>query len=215
MSQFGGVLFDAPQPSDQLVALSFAVAISTIFAFVAPFAWIPLREFSLFIPFYDSAVVIDDLMTETFFAALFVAHGTSGLLFLAAGYQWTALLALAHFLSFPRLFPGRLPTGPQTTAWLSMAWHIGLPVAVVPYATVASRVIRLQPRALMIAGPAVAVLVMGLIVLSTSGNELLPVIMAGEHERSLANLIAGGICLVAALARRRVLGGRTRLDLYC
>ena len=127
MKQFGGALFEAPQPSDRFLAIGLAVAITTIFAVAAPFAAIPLVRIASFIPLYESAVIINDFATAAVFTALFIDRGSCGLLLLAAGHLWTALLAAAHLLSFPGLFPGLLPTGPQTTAWLYMAWHMGLP----------------------------------------------------------------------------------------
>jgi hypothetical protein len=73
------------QASDQLVTLGLAVAISTIFFFIAPFAWVPLVKIPLFIPLNDGAVTINYLATSVFFAALFIARGRSELLFLICG----------------------------------------------------------------------------------------------------------------------------------
>ena len=209
MSKFGEVLFAAPQPSDRLIALGLTVALSVIFAFVAPFAAVPLLRIPAYIPLYDSAVIINDLLTGTAFAALFCARGDRGLLFLAAGNLWTALLAAAHLLSFPGVFgPTGLWSGPQTAAWLYMAWHIGLPLAVILYTVAGSRTIWSRPRALMIGGLAVAVAALWLVVLSAGGLDLLPAILQRDDRKPLASLISGGICLVAAFAMGRVLGGR-------
>jgi two-component system, sensor histidine kinase and response regulator len=202
------MLFDAPQPVDRCVALGLAVAISGIFAIAVPLAAVPLVRVPAFIPLYEGAVVINDLLTGAAFAALFAARGERGLLFLAAGCLWTALLATAHLFSFPGVFtPTGLWAGPQTTAWLYMAWHIGFPTAVILYAAADGRTVRLRQRALVIAGLAVAITAVGVVVLSTGGHALLPAIMQRDDEKPLASLICGGICLVAAFAMGRVLGG--------
>src|SRR5581483_8240362 len=50
-------------------------------------------------------------------------------------YQ-SALVAVAHSLSFPGLFSetGLLGSGPQTTAWLYFLWHAVFPLLVIVYA---------------------------------------------------------------------------------
>lgn len=55
------------------------------------------------------------------------------LLVLAAGYLFSALMAIAHALSFPGLFApgGLLGAGGQTTAWLYFLWHGGFPLFVI------------------------------------------------------------------------------------
>ena len=57
------------------------------------------------------------------------------------GYLFTALMAVPHALSFPRLFApdGLIGAGPQTTAWLYMIWHAGFPLAVIGYALLRDR----------------------------------------------------------------------------
>ena len=42
-------------------------------------------------------------------------------------------MSVPHALSFPRLCApdGLIGAGPQTTAWLYMAWHAGFPLAVI------------------------------------------------------------------------------------
>jgi two-component system, sensor histidine kinase and response regulator len=215
MNEFGGALFDAPQPSDQLAAFGLTVAISMIFAFVAPFAWIPLKNIPLFLPIYDSALAVSYLITTAFFAVLFIARGGTGLLFLSAGYLWTTLLAAAHMLSFPGVSTQiALLSGPQTTAWLYMVWHIGFPAAVALNAVAGSSMIGSRPRALMIAGFVVAGLVAGLVTLCADAQRLLPAIVKEDRWQPLLIFTAYGICAVAAIALGGLIRGRTRLDLW-
>jgi hypothetical protein len=217
MNDLGEALFDAPEPTDRFVALGLAFAISMIVAIAAPFAAVPLVRIAPFIPLYESAVIINDLATAAVFTALFIARGARGLLLLAAGYLWTALLAAAHLLSFPGLFPGLLPTGPQTTAWLYYGWHVGFPTAVLLYATSGGAFVANRRRVLNLAALGVVAAVALVIVLCTAGHDLLPPVMKGDYELPLANLGAGGICLLAVLAIGLLLrrhSGQTRLDLW-
>jgi hypothetical protein len=167
---------------------------------------------------YESAVVINDLLTGLAFAVLFCARGDGGLLFLAAGYLWTALLAAAHMLSFPGLFSeSGLYAGPQTTAWLYMFWHLGFPASVLGYVIAGGMGIERRGPALIIAAAAVVITVLGLVALSSAGrfggHDLLPIMMQANQEKGLASLVAGIICLIAAVALGRVWNGRVRLDL--
>ncbi len=200
------------------MAFGVAGAISAVFAIAAPFAAIPLVHIPAFLPLHESAVIVNDLLTGAGFAVLFCARGERGLLFLFAGYLWTALLAAAHLLSFPGvLTPTGLWAGPQTAAWLYIAWHSGLPAAVMCYVVADSRTVRSPSRALLIAGLAVGFTVTALVVLCTGGYELLPVIMQRDNWKPLESLICGGISVVAAVGLGRLWGGRqgvlTRLDL--
>ncbi|MFK9363243.1 MASE4 domain-containing protein, partial [Escherichia coli] len=54
---------------------------------------------------------------------------------LATGYLFTGLIVIPHALTFPGLITpdGLFGAGPQTTAWLYMIWHAGLPAAVIAH----------------------------------------------------------------------------------
>jgi hypothetical protein len=113
------------------------VAASVIgFLALAPFAKVPLPALTAFIPIYQSALVINDVITVVFLLGQRQFAESRGIAFLAAGYLFTALMSIVHALTFPGLFApgGLLGAGPQTTAWLYMFWHGGFPVFVVAYA---------------------------------------------------------------------------------
>src|SRR5262245_52216463 len=113
------------------------VAVSTlIFAATAPFARTQLPVVWAFIPSYQSALAINDLITAILLYAQFRSFRSRALMLLASGYLFTALMAIVHALSFPGLFAptGLLGAGPQTTAWLYMFWHGGFPLLVIGYA---------------------------------------------------------------------------------
>ena len=121
---------------ERLLALSVLAVSLAVFVAVEPFAPLPLAQINAFIPAYESAVVINDLITVVLLFGQFAIIGKRGLLLLASGYLFTGLMAVAHMLSFPGLFApsGLLGAGPQTTVWLFMLWHAGLPLFVLAYA---------------------------------------------------------------------------------
>ena len=83
-----------------------------------------------FIPSYQSALATNDLITAVLLYAQFGLLRSRALLLLAAGYLFTALMAVVHMLTFPGLFAptGLLGATPQSTAWLYMFWHGGFPL---------------------------------------------------------------------------------------
>ena len=97
---------------------------------------LPLAPVPAFIPIYESALVINDLVTAVFLFGQIYISRSRALLLLACGYLFTAALTVAHALTFPGLFSptGLLGAGPQSTAWLYMFWHGGFPLLVIAYA---------------------------------------------------------------------------------
>jgi signal transduction histidine kinase len=116
------------------LVLAAVVLIATII--IAPFGAIQLRRIDGFIPATESAVVITDLFTAVLLFSQSSIIGSPGLLLLASGYLFSALIVLPHLLTFPGAFApsGLLGAGLSTTAWLFIFWHLGLPVSVIGYA---------------------------------------------------------------------------------
>src|SRR5258708_15331 len=123
------------RPFDRRLALAVVAGSPLIFAAVAPFARTPLPTVWAFIPSYQSALALNDLITAVLLYAQFWTFRSRAVLWLASGYLFTALMAVVHALTFPELFSptGLLGAGPQTTAWLYMFWHAGFPLAVIGY----------------------------------------------------------------------------------
>lgn len=187
---------------------------------LVPFAKAPLAPVPAFIPIYQSALLIIDLMTAVFLLgqARF-AHGRP-LTLLACGYLFTALMSTVHALTFPGLFApaGLLHAGPQTTAWLYVFWHGAFPCFVMAYA-----LCRTEERSPASGGfvpltgvGLVLALVCGVTLLATIGRDALPILMRANRYAPLAIIVFSAIWmlnLAAALllARRRP---HTVLDLW-
>jgi signal transduction histidine kinase len=198
------------------VALAVVVVSAAIFICLVPFAKVKLAPVPAFIAFYQSALVINDLVTAFLLVGQFAILGSRGLLVLAAGYLFTALMAAIHALSFPGLVApaGVLGGNMQTTAWLYMFWHAGFPLLVIAYTTLAEPV---KARAGALAGSAVAVVAAasGLTLLATEPG-MLPAIMEGNGYTPLLVVVVSVTWLSSVAAawvlwRRRA---KTVLDLW-
>jgi diguanylate cyclase (GGDEF)-like protein len=187
------------------------VAVSTAtFALLVPFAKAALTPEPAFIPIYQSALLVNDLITAVFLLGQRALSRSPGLGLLAGGYLFTALMSTMHALSFPGLFApaGLLGAGPQTTAWLYMFWHGGFPLFVIAYTRYG---LDQQPGGrITILGivAAIVALVCGFTVLATAGQTLLPPIMHDNHNTSTLIAVVSMVWLLNlaalfALALRR------------
>jgi signal transduction histidine kinase len=205
------------------LALAVVLISLAVFLAAAPFAKLPLAPLPAFLPIYQSALVICDLITAVLLFGQFRVLRSRALLMLVAAYLFSAFMAIAHALSFPGLFApaGLIGAGPQTTAWLYFLWHGGFPLMVIAYALLMNETPKKQDETrgkdtapgsgrLAAAATVAAVLVAacGLTLLTTAGHDLLPVIMQGNRDVPAKVAVATGswtLCLVALLAlwRRR------------
>lgn len=179
------------------------------FALAAPFARTPLPRIEAFIPTYQSALTLNDLITAVLLFGQYSIDRSRGLLLLASGYLFTALMVVAHTLSFPGLFSptGLMGAGPQTTAWLYMFWHGGFPIMVMGYAVgdgiapAATPVIGGTARAAILKSIlAVIACVVGIVLLTTAGQALLPAIMVGSQATSALRAVVSIVLLLNVVA---------------
>ncbi|HSD31908.1 MAG TPA: MASE4 domain-containing protein [Gemmatimonadales bacterium] len=209
---------------ERRLALAVVVISAAIFLSAVPFAKVPIGPVWAFIPIYQSALAINDVITAVLLFGQFACLRSRGVLVLAAGYLFTALMAVSHMLTFPGVFAptGLLGAGPQSTAWMFMFWHGGFPMCVVAYALLKHEG-REPSEACGSGGPhvlvsigATFVAVCGFTFLATAGQNLLPPIMRGNHFTStqvVAIWTVWGLSLLALalLWRRRP---RSVLDLW-
>ncbi len=179
-----------------------------VFGAVAPFARVPLASVWAFIPGYQAALVVCDLITAILLLAQFAILSDRSLLVLAQGYLFTAFMAVAHALTFPGLFAaaGILGGNGQTTAWLYMAWHAGFPLTVVGYALLRNRDHQAHPAArtpVFAIGIGTVLTIgaaCGLTLLATAGHDLLPAIMAGNRYTEAMLSTVGSVWGLSLLA---------------
>ena len=192
--------------------LAIAVVLVSCVAFAAavPFAKVPIGPMWAFIPSYQSALVVNDLVTAVLLFGQFRILQSRGLLLLASGYLFTALIAVSHGLTFPGLFApaGLLGGGPQTTAWLYMFWHAGLPLLVIGYALLKDDLRTSPPRGrpvkvILSSIAVVFITVLGLTLLATATHGVLPEIMQGHsYTPAMATVVSSvwGLSLFALIA---------------
>jgi two-component system, sensor histidine kinase and response regulator len=216
----------AASSSEQRAARTVAILSLVVFAAIAPFAAMPLPKIWAFIPIYQSTLAINDLITSVLLFGQFAILRTRALLALACGYLFSACMAIAHMLTFPGLFApsGLLGAGPQTTVWLYMFWHSGLPLLAIVYAArgaaETSGLSRPANRNIQAGIVATVVVAIGLTTLATLGQGMLPPLLVvtpqGAHYALLLRVVISMIllvCLVALLLlmRRKQ---RTLLDVW-
>ena len=183
--QTGGAisLLDLPAtPWQRCSALAVAAVLLLGFAILAPFGGVPLRQMVAFIPSFDIAIFVTDLITSVMLFAQFSIFRTRAILALANGYLFAALFVLPHAVSWPGAFlpTGLLGGGLQNTAWLYVFWHTGFPAALLIYVWLrdekdAKRIT--EASAPFAIGWSVAILcslAFGLVWLASTGDEYLP-----------------------------------------
>ena len=211
----------AASRSQRRLAFGVLLASTLLFLAAAPFARQPLPAVPAFLPAYQTALVVSELITALLLLGQFGILRARALLVLACAYLFSALMAVMHALSFPGLFApaGLLGAGPQTTAWLYFLWHGGFPLAVIAYARMRDDAGGSQgsARAAIAWGVGATVLaVAGVTLLATAAHDALPVIMSGDRDVPAKVIVATAswlLCLAAlpVLWRRRP---HTVLDLW-
>ena len=192
---------------ERRLAAAVVLASLLIFAAAAPFARTPLARVAAFIPAYEAALIVCDLITAALLFGQFTIARAPPLLLLASGYLFTSLMTVAHALTFPGLFSetGLLGAGAQSTAWLYMFWHAGFPLAVIGFALLArrraARPLDIPVLAAIVASiAAVAALVAVLTALATAGEGALPEIMAGHAYTPAMIFVVGTVWSLSMLA---------------
>src|SRR5262249_39896300 len=193
-----------------------------VFLAAAPFATRPQVPVPAFIPIYETALVIVDLVTAALLFAQLLYFRSRALLVLACGYLFTAAVAIAHALTFPGLFApgGLLGAGTQSTAWLYMFWHGGFPAFVIAYAVLErpppASVSLSSVSAVTSAVAAVAAAALACVLMATAGHAALPVILR-DGQSSTAYTVTVSLVWLACVAALVMLWrepGRTILDLW-
>jgi PAS domain S-box-containing protein len=204
-----GFLSTAPvRPADRRLAVAVVAVSALIFLCAAPFAGTPLPKVPAFIPSYQSALAINDLITAVLLFGQYAKLRSRAVCVLASGYLFTALMAVAHALTFPGLFApgGLLGAGPDSTAWLYVFWHGGFPLAVIAYAlgkdlgAASMGHVGSVRTEFLVALAAAAAAVVGITLLATAGQALLPTIMAGNHNTLALTLAVGSVWGLSAVA---------------
>ena len=186
--------------ADRVRAFAVVLLSAIAFAALAPFAQEPLKPVHAFIPGYQAALVMGDLVTASLLFAQLQYSRSRGLLVLACGYLFTGAIAIAHALTFPGLLApaGLLGAGPQSTAWLYMFWHAGFPLCVIGYALLQGSIRRAETIGLGVALSLAAAL--AFTALGTAAEAILPPIMRGNQYLPTMSLVVGSVWALSFVA---------------
>ena len=109
------------------VARAFNIGIVGAAAGIALVGLVPLPRSDGFVPAVQAIIATAHFITAVLLFAQYAAERSRALLLLAGGYLFTALIVVAHALTFPGAFTptGLFGAGQQTAAWLYLPWHVG------------------------------------------------------------------------------------------
>ncbi|HET8748905.1 MAG TPA: PAS domain-containing protein [Ramlibacter sp.] len=210
----------APDAGSRRAALIVLVVATAIFLALVPLAKEQLAPASWFIPLAQSGLIINDLITAGLLLGQARLSRRVEPLVLVGGYLYSATMASVHMMTFPGVFSagGLLGAGPQTTGYLHVFWHIGLPCAVIANVFLRERVPAVSSMRNAIAAMfgAVALLALGFTLLATVGGGWLPPMLVDNHYSSAFNLGRYGQWVLAASAALLLWGRgiRSVLDLW-
>jgi signal transduction histidine kinase/ActR/RegA family two-component response regulator len=193
---------------ERRLACAVVLSSAALFLAIVPFAQVRLAPVWAFIPVYQSAFVVNDVVTAVLLFGQFSILRERALLVLASGYLFTALMAIVHGLTFPGLFAptGLLGAGPHTTAWLYMFWHGGFPILVIAYAALkgqgrpTSRTPGQAAIGILTCVAAVLVAAATLAFLATAGQGHLPALMRGNQFAPAQIVVMSTVWALSLLA---------------
>lgn len=198
-----------PSQAQKRGALVVALALVALFVGVVPFGKIRFGELGVFPPIVATTMFLCDAITATLLYAQFAVLRSRALLVLASGYLFTALIVIPYALTFPGSFApnGLLGAGPQTTGWLYIVWHMGLPATIIAYTVLKrappqTQIFRGSIRsAISISILAIVLLVSGLTVFMTVREDLLPVMVAHVTDLAgVASIVTASVLVLCATA---------------
>ena len=168
-----------------------------------PFAAVRLPAVDAFVPTLAAALFVSDCVTAALLFAQFSILRQWALLLIASGYLFSALIVVAHALTFPGAFTpnGVLGSGLQSAVWLYWFWHSGLPLAIIGYALLkdTDRVVdaRFTRRAVSLSVVGVLAIVIVLFWFVTQREHLLPITFVDVRPLSLLRRVIGGVVVLA------------------
>ena len=192
-------------PVERAGAFAIALATCVIFVLIAPSARVALPRVWAFVPAYESALALADLIAAVLLFAHFNRGRSYAVLILACAYFFNAAIIAPHLLTFPGVFSetGLLGAGPQSTAWLYIFWHGGFALFVLAFAVLRRTKpdARTRTRPLrLIYGAVIAIVatVAALTALATAGaSHLTTIVENGDYSRLVTTGVSPAICAIA------------------
>jgi signal transduction histidine kinase len=143
---------------------------------------------------------------------------------LASGYLYSSLIIIPYALTFPGAFAptGLLGAGPQSAAYLSVSFRLGLAVAIIGYAVLLSSgkhtkdSIELSSRSAIYWSVATVIIVVCVLTMAvTAGHDVMPSLLVNGTVLPLGLYASGLVALMGVLALLLLwLRGQSVLDLW-
>lgn len=181
---------ESPSWTQKLLAFVVVPGIlAVVFIISRPFAGVQLRTIDAFVPFYVTAILLNNLITGVLLFAQFSILRTRGLLVIANGYLFAGLMIIPYTLSFPGVFePGQsLIGGLQSTPWLYILRHCGFAMFVVAFALLRDFEVKAPSRhsvrqPIFLSFAATVVVVLAAAFVCIAGDALLPTIITDRSH---------------------------------
>jgi signal transduction histidine kinase len=196
----------SPKARERVIATGVIATSIAVFLLLAPFSRLAMPRTDAFIPAYEAALAICDLITAVLLYGQFARSNSRAVLILASAYLFNVLLIVPHALTFPGVFAttGLLGAGPQTAAWLYCFWHGGFALLVVAYALQArspKAAAQGSGRDIAVAAGCTLVVAVALTALAILGQDMLPVIITGaDYSMLITKGVSPAICAIILLA---------------
>jgi signal transduction histidine kinase len=212
-----------PSRAQKLVAMVVVPALLVLaFCVARPFATVQLRPIEAFVASYVTTMFVTNVVTAVILFSQFSILRTRGLLVIANGYMFAALVLIPYVLSFPGLFVRDqvLVGGVQSTAWIYILRHCGLAAFMIAFAllnggTKSAKVRSSVRTAILLSITATAAAAIAIAALCLGGHALLPTAASNNIRFSgnwfyyaglpMASLYGLALCLLWR-QRRTVLG---------
>src|SRR5256885_5203322 len=126
----------SPGRTERCLALGIVLGLLiAMYLITGPLSGIRLATINAFVAVYATAMFVTDSVTAILLYAQFSILRSRGVLVIASGYLFTALIVVLYILAFPGVLAPDAPIGGlQTAAWLYVTWHTGFPLFVIGYA---------------------------------------------------------------------------------
>ncbi|NNG23309.1 ATP-binding protein [Telluria aromaticivorans] len=187
-----------------------------IFALLAPVAGMTMPAAPAFLPVYQAILIGSNLLTGVLLLGHVHTSRSWSLGILTLGYLFTALIALAHMLTYPGLFSahGVLGGSSQTTPWLFLLWHALFPIFVLAYTRSYRR--PLPPHFMRFGTLLTGLFVVLLVLACTAGVRYLPDVVADHSFLGAYRWISLGVLALPLLALWKLGSKRPRavLDVW-
>ncbi|HEX8027762.1 MAG TPA: MASE4 domain-containing protein [Vicinamibacterales bacterium] len=125
-----------PSRAQKRLALVVLLGIVVIVAIVkGPLSHLRTSPVPAFVPIYVTTMIATDAITAVLLFTQFAILRSRGILVIAIGYAYAALMLIPYLLTFPGLFGAAgVLDGALSTAWFFILWRTGFPLFVIGYA---------------------------------------------------------------------------------